>query len=991
MKMKDLKIGTQLKLGFGIIVFLILILSGIAFRMNNQLAMQTTSLLEHPFTVSKAIGRLNLDIMAMRLEFRNLILATDENERQTYISNSDLYEADAKKQFEILYDQYLGPRSDIEKAEDGFLRWVSVRKTNRDTKNISEAMKQLEVTGDIGKEREQMLSDIRRIEDFAAKKSVEFASNAVELKQSMNLEMGILVSVILLLSILIVYILNRIIRKPVDELTQVAQLFREGEMSVRSRYISANEYGILSAAINDLADTIETEMTLANQATKLSSVMLSKDDAHRFCHDLLKGLLENTDAQMGAVYLLNEEKSEFYPFECIGIDMAGCKPFSVINYEGEFGLALSTRKLQLIKNIPDDTRFIFPTVGGKFVSREIITIPIISGDETIAMISLATIKSFNYNALRLLNTILSTMSARIDGILAYRKIISFSQKLEQQNTELELQKRELSAQTNMLTNQNAELEMQKKQLDEANRMKTSFLSNMSHELRTPLNSVIALSGVLNRKLEGKVAEQEYSYLEVIERNGKQLLALINDILDLSRIEAGREELEVRKFRIGDLIDEVIETIRPQASQKNISIGFDHETSLPEISSDYGKCRHILQNLVANAVKFTEEGGVKIWVGQKNETIQIGVNDTGIGISSEHLPHIFDEFRQADGSSSRKYGGTGLGLAIARKYAHMLGGSIHAESIRNEGSTFVLTLPIRIPGHLTAIHQVERETPEFNDYKNNGNTNFDPHEKTILLVEDSESIIIQMKEFLSWEGYNVLFARNGEEALALVEERVPDGMILDLMMPKVDGFEVLKQIRENEKTMDLPVIILTAKIVTKQELSFLKGNGIQQLIRKGDINKSQLLEAVARMVFREKSEVKKTDPVPFTTIVSEKPVVMIVEENDDNLLSIKALLDEKYTILEAVDGFSAIELARVHRPRLILMDYALPGMNGVETMQRIRMQEGLEQIPVIAVSASAMKGDRENFIILGFNDYISKPIDYIHFEKAIQKWLNPNSN
>lgn len=991
MNIRDLKIGTQLKLGFGIIVFLIVILSAMAFRTNIQLARQTTELEAHPFTVTKAIGKLNFDVVAMRLEFRNLMLATNQNSRQKALANSDLYEADARKQFEILYDRYLGPQSDIKNAEEGFIKWVSVRKTNREVKDASEAMSRLEASGDIGMEREKMLDDIRKIEDFAARKSEEFSSNAVELRQSLNLRLEILVAGILLLSFLIVFILNRIIHKPVDELTQLAQLFKNGQMSVRSHYVSANEYGFLSSTFNEMADNIESEMALSNQAAKLSGVMLSKDDARPFCHDLLGGLLESTGSQTGAIYLLNDGKTEFTAFECIGMDSEQCIPFSATRFDGEFGQALSTKKLQLIKNIPEDTRFTFSTVGGKFIPREIITIPIVSGGEIIAVISLATIKSFGGNTLRLLNTILITLSARLDGILAYRKIVAFSHQLEQQNTELELQKRELSLQTNLLTEQNTELEMQKKQLDEANRMKTSFLSNMSHELRTPLNSVIALSGVLNRHLAGKVPDQEYRYLDVIERNGKQLLKLINDILDLSRIEAGREELEISAFKVDSLLHEVVETINPQAAQKNISLNYTAASDIPEIRSDYEKCRHIVQNLVANAVKFTEEGKVDLKAEEMGGMVHIAIADTGIGISKDHLPHIFDEFRQADGSSSRKYGGTGLGLAIAKKYTQLLGGSIRAHSVCGEGSTFTLVLPLQLAGQ-PLVHESLRIGPEDIIAKTDRtHEDFNPAGKTILLVEDTEPVAIQMSDMLSSEGYRISVAPNGAEALAMIGNKVPDAIILDLMMPGMDGFEVLRRIRENRATERLPVIILTAKYVTKEELATLKYNHIHQLIRKGDINKAQLLEAVSGMLFKKVAEENAPGTKPLQKQIQGKPVVLVVEDNDDNMLTIKVLLGEKCTVIEAGDGATAIEMARLHQPHLILMDFALPGMNGMDALAKFRELKGLGQVPVIAVSASAMKGDRENFILHGFDDYISKPIDHVHFEKTLSKWFAKISN
>jgi len=1138
MKLTDLKIGTQLKIGFGIIIFFILILGVISWQQTDKIAQQANEIYEHPFTVRATIGELKTDIMAMRLDFSNFLVAQTDQERQAAISNSEVSQNNAEQQFRILSELYLGPQSDVVNAHNAFLKWIKMRMEvmAHGNVNIIEVAIRRDNTGDIGSEREQLLDYVKKIDDFAISKANELLFSATNLNKQLNRKLALLVILILGFSILVVYFLNRNIRRPVVELARVTNLFREGKMDVRSRYQSSNEFGQLSNSFNHLADTIETEMTLNNQAALLAGVMLSEDDAHKFSHALLSSLLEQTNSQMGAVYLLNDEETEFEHFECLGMDSSGCKPFSSVHFEGEFGLALSTQQIQHITNIPEDTRFSFHTVSGNFVPREIVTIPIVSGKETVAVISLVNIKSYSKNNIRLLHNIQDILNARVNGVLTYRKMKAFSKRLEEQNSvleaqrkeldkvssynrslleasidplvtigpdgklmdvnrstevvtgrtrmelvstdfsdyfteperakegyqqvfregivrdyelairhadghitpvlynasvyrdntgqvigifaaardiserkqtehevqtmnkeltrrterlsiansELEAQKRELSAQASELTEQNVELEMQKKQLDESNRLKTSFLSNMSHELRTPLNSVIALSGVLNRRLSGKVPEEEHSYLDVIERNGKQLLSLINDILDLSRIEAGREEIEINRFNVSELINEVVELINPQASQKNINLRYIPGKDISPIKSDYIKCRHILQNIIANAVKFTEEGGVEISTKEDAESIRISVNDTGIGIDQDQIPHIFDEFRQADGSNSRKYGGTGLGLAIAKKYAEMLGGNIEVKSIRGKGSKFTLNLPLQ-----SAFVQENIET--YVDQLKSANSNIvreiNTTGKTILLVEDTEAVIIQMKEILVQQGYNIMVARNGNEALEQIELQIPDAMILDLMMPEVDGFEVLKRIRNQEKTDHLPVIILTAKYVTKEELAFLKNNGIHQLIQKGDINKDQLLSTVARMMFPESVEVSLPIGKPARRPVTGIPVVLVVEDNPDNMITIKALLDGKCRIIEAEDGRNGVEMAIIHQPHLILMDIALPGMNGIEALNEIRKEVKLEFVPIIAVSASAMKGDREDFIALGFDDYISKPIDNKAFQIIVTEYLN----
>jgi signal transduction histidine kinase/response regulator RpfG family c-di-GMP phosphodiesterase len=626
---------------------------------------------------------------------------------------------------------------------------------------------------------------------------------------------------------------------------------------------------------------------------------------------------------------------------------------------------------------------LFHTVSGKIIPREIITIPIISGKEVIAIISLASVRTYSKESVLLINNVLDTLTARIEGVLAYQKMQNFTEQLEYQNIELEAQKTEMSAQSTELVEQNRELEMQKIQLSEANKLKTNFLSNMSHELRTPLNSVIALSGVLNRRLANKIPDDEYSYLEVIERNGKHLLLLINDILDISRIEAGREEIEITTFSSKNLITEVVNMIHAQAVLKNIEL-MQH-ISDPEIiiQGDLDKCQHILLNLVSNAVKFTEKGKVEVSSKINGNHVEITVTDTGIGIASNHLDHIFDEFRQADSGTSRKFGGTGLGLAIAKKYANLLGGTITVQSTQGEGSSFTFSLPINYRAENRIVEMIA-DLNEFKQQKLSIPNNNNSIGKTILLVDDSEPAIIQLKDFMEESGYTILVAHDGNEAIEIISHIIPDAMILDLMMPGMDGFEVLQTIRNAEPTALIPVLILTAKHITKDDLKFLKRNNVHQLIQKGDINRVELLNSVAGLVSTEKTEeIKQLLEIQK---IDGKPVVLIVEDNPDNMLTAKAILENNFSILEAIDGVQGILMAKKHIPHLILMDIALPGLDGIEAFKEIRKSGTLANVPIIALTASAMTHDRETILAHGFNGYISKPIDEKVFNKTINRVL-----
>jgi signal transduction histidine kinase/DNA-binding response OmpR family regulator len=687
---------------------------------------------------------------------------------------------------------------------------------------------------------------------------------------------------------------------------------------------------------------------------------------------------------MAAIYLLSDDKKTFDHFESIGLDDNARLSFDALNLEGEFGPLLASRKVQHIKDISEDTRFVFKTVAGRFIPHEIITIPVLSHQEVIAIISLASLNSYSHQSIQFIDSILDTLNARVEGIIANDKMLKISKMLEQQNRELETGKTELSAQSVELMGQNIELEIQKRQLDEASRLKTVFLSNMSHELRTPLNSVIALSGVLNRRLLKKIPEEEYGYLEVIERNGKHLLSLINDILDISRIEAGHEVIELSEFNANDLIADVISMIRPQAHQKNIELLFSARTSGLLVTGDIDKCRHILMNLVGNAVKFTEKGKVEITVVKSDSNFEIAVSDTGIGISEKNMTHIFDEFRQADGSTTRKFGGTGLGLAIAKKYANLLGGTISVKSTPEIGSEFRLSLPLQYAAENTINESVVRtrfkpknrpKQPQFIS----GSAN-----KTILLIDDSEPAILEIKDILSETGYKLLFATNGNDALRIIAQNIPDGIILDLLMPGIDGFEMLRIIREKEQTAHIPVLILTAKHITKEELLFLKQNHIYELIQKGLVNSDELISSIDHMIFPELSAAKAS---PEELLPAEdKPVILVVEDNADNMTTVLAILAGSYHVIEATDGIGAVDMAKKHLPDLILMDINLPKMSGIAAFKIIRKDAALQHIPVIALTASVMIADRETILGHGMDAFIPKPIDEEVFFKTINKVL-----
>lgn len=974
MRLKDMKIGSQLRLGLGLLLALVAALGLLAYRQSGRLWIQTQSIYQHPLQVRRALGHCEASIIAIHRGMKDLVLADNEQEVEAVLRDIETRKADVARQLESIGRWYLGPRADLNAVADECAKWSAIREETIRLLRAGrkdEALVRTKPGGQGGAQAEAVLAQLRKVDDFARNKGDQIFLEATQQKTAMNRHTALIVMTILLLAVVVFMYLIRLIRVPLRHLTEVAGRFSEGEMDARSEYVSANELGQLSSAFNALAETVETQMRINEQAAQLAGVMLRETEARKFCRELLKTLTEHTGSQIGAVYLLNPQHTAFEHFESLGLGPDPIKSFSAVTCEGEFGAALATGKLQRVTAIPPDSQFTFTTVGGGFKPREIITLPLFTEGRVSAVLSFASLRDYTPEALRLLEVTQSMVAARMHGVLAFRKIQELANKLEGQNRELDAQKQELATQTRELTQQNTELEMQKQQLDEANRMKTAFLSNMSHELRTPLNSVIALSSVLERRLAGVIPEEEHSYLDVIGRNGKHLLSLINDILDLARIEAGREELFPSRFSLRGLVGEVVAMIEPQAREKGIVLLNLVEDEQQPILSDPEKCRHILQNLVSNAVKFTDTGSVEISARWEGATVRVAVRDTGIGIAADQVMLIFEEFRQADASASRKHGGTGLGLAIAKRYALLLQGDVTVESELGKGSTFTLTLPLAL-----VLPESEAEVGEDVSCRAvSGQRVAVPGQgQTLLLVEDSEPAIIQMTDILTRDGYRVQVARNGREGLAHIAQALPDGMILDLMMPEMDGFEVLRTIRGTEKANRLPVLILTAKHVTREELSFLKGNHIHQLIQKGDVSRKELLAAVATMVRPPQEKAAAPAAARRKAPHTRKPRVLVVEDNSDNLSTMRALLQETCTVLEAADGRAGVEQARAHQPDLILMDLAMPIMDGYAAYDVIRKDAALCTIPVVAVTASAMSGNREAIMAYGFDGYISKPVD-----------------
>jgi signal transduction histidine kinase/CheY-like chemotaxis protein len=987
--MKHWNTTTKLRVGLIFLGSLTLLLGGISWWQGNILWRQTQSIFDHPLTVRRALNEVRVNNLNSELVMKDLIATNDKALQETLIEKLERYKFNVQSNIRVIRERFLGEKGIVDSIELKFnqlsyIRSGSIRLLQNG--NLEEARIRIGEKGIGGKHSAELNTYLEHVNEFSWNKAVEFYEKAQAQRSVLLLQLLIGILTILILTVITGLSMVKSIRRPLNELTRAADEFAKGNFNTRSGYIGKNEFGKLSRSFNTLTATIQTELNERKSLQVLTEKLVTCDTIEELSERLLQDLLRETGAQTGLILLFDPEAGVFITQSTSGIDLGRLRK-NWTGLEGEFGLALKSRQIERIKHVTDDSFMAFNSSYGNFLPREILTIPVSSGDEVMALISLGKTSSFEERHIRPVTLLLPLINSRVRAMIAVTQVRALATRLDARNHELQAQQEELTRQSQELQSQNMELEIQKQQLFEASRLKTTFLSNMSHELRTPLNSVIALSGVLGRRLAGKIPNDEFSYLEVIERNGKHLLSLINDILDLSRIESGKEEIELTEFDLIRVVYDTGQMILPQAKQKNIGLVVPDESLHTLIVSDQRKCSQILQNLVGNAVKFTQEGSVTIEISNLGESLEIKVIDTGIGISEDQIQHIFEEFRQADESTARKFGGTGLGLSIARKYARFLGGDIFVQSTPGKGSVFSWVIPVN--PHMLSRRDFQEKVPSQagKSPKPRTITSSGTREQfTVLLVDDSEPAIIQLTDILNSEGFKVLKASGGAEALSLLESQIPDAIVLDLMMPDVDGFQVLKSIRDSERTTDLPVLILTAKHITREELRDLKRNHVFQLIQKGDVNRIELVRAIRNMIESDSPERPSTPPIRLRE--GQRLTILAVEDNPDNMLTLKALLADSYLILEAVNGLEGVEMAKKFKPDLVLMDIALPEVNGIEALHRIRRDPSCGNVPIIAVTASAMTGDREAIVAEGFDGYLSKPLDGQVLEQMIHRFLQP---
>lgn len=458
----------------------------------------------------------------------------------------------------------------------------------------------------------------------------------------------------------------------------------------------------------------------------------------------------------------------------------------------------------------------------------------------------------------------------------------------------------------------------KAQAEEATATKSKFLANMSHELRTPLNAIIGYSEILIEESTELKVPSLIPDVQKIRGAGKHLLGLINNILDLSKVEAGKVELFLETFAIAPLMKEITDTLYPLLIKNHNHLIVNCSSEIGSMHSDVTKLRQSLFNLLSNASKFTENGTVTLTVERKGSGwVTFAVSDTGIGMTPEQQTKLFQAFSQADVSTTRKYGGTGLGLAITQQFCKLLGGEIQVESALGQGTTFTMQLPEQLQTEQASLPK--STTPVRSEIQ--GDTG------TILVIDDDPAAQDLMQRFLGREGYCIISAMGGQEGITLARQRTPDVILLDIQMPQTDGWEVLSLLKSDPELAKIPVIIVT--IEDDQALGSALG-AVDYLIKPVDYDR--LLSLLQ----------------PYCTRSSS---VLVVEDNRENReMTRRQLTKAGWCVLEAENGRRALEVMQIEQPGAILLDLMMPEMDGFEFIRELRQRSEWRSLPVIVLTA-----------------------------------------
>lgn len=779
----------------------------------------------------------------------------------------------------------------------------------------------------------------------------------------------------------------------------------------------------------------EKRNRLLTGASDLSTLLRVEQNIRAFSDAILAFIADHLHIQIGALYLVDEERKELYLAGSYAYQFRKNSDSRLSLGEGLVGQAALENKAIVFTDVPKDYIRIQSGLG-EMVPANIAVFPLSIGKQVIGVMELGAVAPLNEEAISFLEFTCETIAIAIHAALSRIQTAELlmrtqeqAEELEQQQEELKQTNEELSAQTQLLQaseeelrvqqeelkQTNVELEekaqeleekndaieqarqevmLQAKELEQTSRYKSEFLANMSHELRTPLNSILILAKLMEENKEKNLFPKQVEYAQVIHKSGNDLLNLINDILDLSKIEAGKVEFKLEDVDLKNIKTNMENLFEGVANQKQIEFSVQLKDVPEGIQTDSMRLEQVLKNLLSNAFKFTAQSGkVQLIVSpaqrhqhhlQHSSVLCFEVIDSGIGIPAEKQALIFEAFQQADGSTSRRYGGTGLGLSISKELVHRLGGEIQLRSEEGKGSTFSIFLPAGAAIlQSAASSSVEKKSPAKKVAAK------ERSKKIVFLHAEHEDMMQLAREMESQDAdLQILHATKTKDALALLAEQKEQRMIIDLGLSDADVLEWLAQLNGDEHWDQLALLAYTRDALTERDDEQLKRLGIPVVMESPQAAK-RLLDELNLLQRKAKAEVKvSADYQPVLDDVLRDKYVLLVDDDMRNIFALSNVLElNQMKVLTAGDGREAIEKLKLNpQIDIVLMDMMMPEMDGYEAMQEIRKSPKFKNLPMLALTAKAMQGDREKCIEAGASDYISKPVNVDQLLSLMKVWL-----
>jgi signal transduction histidine kinase/CheY-like chemotaxis protein/CHASE3 domain sensor protein len=804
--------------------------------------------------------------------------------------------------------------------------------------------------------------------------------------------------------------LQRALQEKNEEVDRRIQVIQE-----LASQISAGNYGIrlqadvtglgkVAGSLNAMAESLQYSFALLadkewQQAgiARLNDKMVGEKSVPDLSHDILENLVEHTSSQVAAMYLL--EDKELHLVGNFGLE-SGKKIERIKVGEGLTGLTAQQGKQILLNEIPEG-EFTISYATGSTIPKNVVAFPIFRNSNVVGVIELASLNTYTPLQLEFLTSVsnnigialhvsqnrkriqefleetqaqteeLQAQHAELEGMNAEleaqsQKIQTSEEELRVQQEELLQSNQELEERTSLLEeknqliqDRNKDIQQKAEQLEQSTKYKSEFLANMSHELRTPLNSILLLSKLMseNQELDSEFIE----YAEVIQSSGQGLLGLIDEILDLSKIEAGKMKLEFEDVYLTEVATDLRSLFMPLAKNKQLDLAISVEPALTTLNTDKMRLEQILKNLLSNAIKFTEKGQVSlnVYLDEKRPLVYFKVTDTGIGIPADKLSLVFEAFQQADGSTRRRFGGTGLGLSISRELAKLLGGVIELTSEENVGSAFVLILPLNkeegiteeqrfvkaAEVHLVYPEAVPEPLPERfvvthipQEIADDRDT-IGPEDKVILIVEDDTAFAKTLLDFTRKRNYKGIVAVRGDQGIALASQYKPLAILLDIQLPVKDGWQVMEELKSNPATRPIPVHIMSSLEVKKESL--LRG-------AVDFINKPVALEHM-RQIFQKLEDALSRHPKK----------VLIVEENRQHAEALSYFLSN-YNIQTEVANNVSDSIGALSKKEVdcVILDMGVPDTGAYETLETIKKTPGLENLPIIIFTGKSISKGEE---------------------------------